>query len=557
MQTSCRQCSATFDITADDLAFLDKVSPVFAGKKELIPPPTLCPDCRQQRRMVYYNMIYVYSRPSSSSGQPIFSMFDADAPVPVLPNEEWWGDGWDPHAHGRTFDASRSFLDQLRELSPAVPRFARSMKDDENSEYSNNATGLKNCYFVFHATNGEDGMYCESMTHSRDCIDSSYTLHSELCYDCIWCTNCYHVQNALFCDQCSDSFFLRYCIGCTHCIGCVNLRHREYCIFNEQKTPEEYHAFLQSIALGSNQQRRNFARQFHQFATQFPVPHIHAKQCENVTGTIIEHSRDVHASSFVQFGETLRHCFSLMHTKDCRDYTSWGNHAELVWDCISCGINIPHLAFCFECWDGCSNLLYCMFCPGSSDCFGCIGLKKQRYCILNVQYTKEEYERLVPQIIDHMRATGEWGEFFPISMSPYAYNHTIAQRYYPRTREQVEALGGRWIEETMPEAAQAIDASALPDGLPDTDDAIIVRSKRSGRPFKITSQEIKRYRQFQVPLPRLTYDERMEDRAAILGGITLYDRTCAKSGKPIRTTIPPESPWIVWDREEWERECGS
>ncbi len=201
-------------------------------------------------------------------------------------------------------------------------------------------------------------------------------------------------------------------------------------------------------------------------------------------------------------------------------------------------------------------MLYCMFCPGSSDCFGCVGLKRKRYCILNKQYSKEEYEELVPKIIAHMRTTGEWGEFFPISMSPYAYNHTLAQRYYPLTKEQVAALGGRWIEETMPEAAQAIEASALPDGLPDTDDAIIVKSERSGRPFKITSQEIKRYRQFQVPLPRLTYDERMEDRAKILGGIKLYDRTCAKTGKPIRTTIPPDSPWIVWDREEWEREFG-
>ena len=84
-----------------------------------------------------------------------------------------------------------------------------------------------------------------------------------------------------------------------------------------------------------------------------------------------------------------------------------------------------------------------------------------------------------------------------------------------------------------------------------------MKSERSGRPFKITSQEIKRYRAFKVPLPRLTYDERMEDRAKILGGIKLFDRTCAKTGKPIRTTIPPESPWIVWDREEWEQEFGS
>jgi hypothetical protein len=43
-----KQCQISFDITPDDLAFYDKVSPVFNGKKELIPPPTLCPECREK-----------------------------------------------------------------------------------------------------------------------------------------------------------------------------------------------------------------------------------------------------------------------------------------------------------------------------------------------------------------------------------------------------------------------------------------------------------------------------------------------------------------------------
>jgi len=31
-----------------------------------------------------------------------------------------------------------------------------------------------------------------------------------------------------------------------------------------------------------------------------------------------------------------------------------------------------------------------------------------KYCILNKQYSKEEYEELVPKIIEHMQKTGEW-----------------------------------------------------------------------------------------------------------------------------------------------------
>jgi hypothetical protein len=43
-------------------------------------------------------------------------------------------------------------------------------------------------------------------------------------------------------------------------------------------------------------------------------------------------------------------------------------------------------------------------CTGnSSNLFGCIGLRGKEYCILNKQYTKEEYEALVPKIIEKMK----------------------------------------------------------------------------------------------------------------------------------------------------------
>ena len=40
----CRNCQAPFTVTDDDLAFLDKLSPMIAGKKIGLPPPMLCHD---------------------------------------------------------------------------------------------------------------------------------------------------------------------------------------------------------------------------------------------------------------------------------------------------------------------------------------------------------------------------------------------------------------------------------------------------------------------------------------------------------------------------------
>ncbi|HRI36281.1 MAG TPA: hypothetical protein PK765_04380 [bacterium] len=63
-------------------------------------------------------------------------------------------------------------------------------------------------------------------------------------------------------------------------------------------------------------------------------------------------------------------------------------------------------------------------------------MNDKSYCILNKQYTEEEYNTLVPKIIAHMRETGEWGEFFSPNLSPFGYNETVAMEYFPLTKEQ-------------------------------------------------------------------------------------------------------------------------
>jgi hypothetical protein len=89
----------------------------------------------------------------------------------------------------------------------------------------------------------------------------------------------------------------------------------------------------------------------------------------------------------------------------------------------------------------------------SSNMFGCASMRDKEYCILNKQYTKNEYEKLVPQIIEKMRgetsalgakadpATGdsragaERGEFFPSTISLFGYNETLAHEYFPLTKK--------------------------------------------------------------------------------------------------------------------------
>jgi hypothetical protein len=211
-----------------------------------------------------------------------------------------------------------------------------------------------------------------------------------------------------------------------------------------------------------------------------------------------------------------------------------------------------HIFFCVSSYDPSnSDLVYCDWLKVCSDCFACIGLKHKQHCILNTQYTKEEYERLVPRIIEHMQKTGEWGEFFPAEMSPFAYNETMAQEYFPLTKEEVLSREWKWRDEVdeVPKIEKITPAERLPDSIDDIPDDILnwaIKCEATGKPFRIIKQELAFYRKMRLPVPRLHPDERHRRRMALRNPRKLWKRECAKCGKEIQTTYSPERPEIVY-----------
>ncbi|MFN8389719.1 MAG: hypothetical protein U0136_05465 [Bdellovibrionota bacterium] len=554
----CLMCRKSFPVDADDKAFLERLSPVIGGERYDLPKPEFCPQCRLQTRLAFRNQMYVYKRLSSMSGNPIFSMIPASAPFPVYSKEEWWSDRWDPTAYGREFSRAKPFFDQFRELQCFVPAFPLSVLNSENSDYCNNVTGARNCYLVFNTSFSEDCMCCESVWRSKDCLDCSFTPESELCYDCTECAHCYALQSSQHCENCSESFFLMHCQGCRNCFGCVNLRRKEYCIFNRQVSKQEYTQFISDASLSSSAARARWGEQAHKLFLQHPRPHIESRFAEECTGNQVFQSRGVKDGYLIRGAENCRYVFNTYpEIRDCCDYSCFGNGAELLYECCTCGSGCSYSQFCTHCWDGSANLHYCIMCIGCQECFGCVGLRRKQYCILNKQYSKAEYEQIVPGIIAFMRTTGEWGRFFPRCFAPVPYNESLAQRYFPLTAE-VAAQQELWWEERPPVTDErALPASALPDGLPRDDRPITALSQLSGKPFRIPTEEIRRCRAMNVPLPRMSYDERLNERARMLGGLELYSRPCARSGKDLATSFPPDSPWIIWDRDLYENEISS
>src|SRR3989344_5634258 len=134
-----------------------------------------------------------------------------------------------------------------------------------------------------------------------------------------------------------------------------------------------------------------------------------ASNCKNCFDT----SKDIRDSAYVQN--------AIGPMKDSYDGYGVGDSSEFLYEVFDSGVQGSRLCFGAVNYGG-YNVYYSYICHGSNNLFACIGLRNKSYCILNKQYTKEEYEALLPRIIKHMNdmpyidkkgRVYRYGEFFP------------------------------------------------------------------------------------------------------------------------------------------------
>jgi len=152
---------------------------------------------------------------------------------------------------------------------------------------------------------------------------------------------------------------------------------------------------------------------------------------------------------------------------------------------------------------------------------------------------------MVSQIIEHMKNTGEWGEFFPSSASPFGYNETLANEYFPLTKEEALEKDFKWSDykKPLPQAEKIIKAHELPENIENISDDILntaIECEKSNKLFKITSTELKFYKNHNIPIPHLHYEERHNNRMKLKNPYKFWNRTCDKCQKDIKTTYSSE-----------------
>ena len=553
MNKTCRQCTQQFEITDEDLKFYDMVSPVFAGKKYPVPPPTLCPDCRQQRRLALCNESHLYPGQCGLCKKKTLTAYPPKANQPVYCRECWHSDKWDSRDYGRDFDFTRPFFEQIRVLELKTPALALNTQGTNiNSEYIHYAGSCKNCYLIMHADFCEDCMYGYGFKKDISCVDGFYNLHSELCYDCIDVHKSYDLKGSQDCINCSSSAFLRDCAGCKNCFLCVGLRNKEYCFENKQLTKEEYIKRLGQLDTGSHRQYQEFKSRRKELEKKHHFKEFQGHNLQNSSGNHLYNCKDTQYSFDCEDVEGGKFCYQIvLGAKNIYDIYQYGSNIQLSYECTISGENSYHLLFSDNCHVSSSDLYYCWYLERSKNCFGCANMHGAQYCILNKQYTKEEYEKLVPKIIEHMRKTGEWGEFFPLEMSLFGYNKSTAQLYYPLTKEAALTRGLNWddYEPPQPKVAKMIHPQELPDNIREVTDDILeaaIECEVTKKLFRITAQELKFYRRQNLPVPRRHPDQRHLDRFLQRNPRKFWERKCAKCGMAIRTTYAPDRSETVY-----------
>lgn len=574
---NCQNCKKDFTIESTDFDFYAKLK---------VPPPTFCPDCRLQRRLAWRNERSLHKRKCDAPGheEMIITMYPPELQTKVFDQKFWWGDGWDAMDHAKEYDFTRPFLEQWKELLYSVPAPALINLRDIESDYCNFTYESKNCYLNFASDMNEDTAYLYHSIENRDCFDMLGSRKNEKSYQLIDCEQCYDSEHLTLCQSCIKCKYLYDCHNCQDCIGCTGLRNKKYQILNVQYTQEEYLKEVEKLNLKDREARVAFEKQYQELLEKYPRRYSNSRHTVTSTGDYLNGAKNCHDCFDIEGpAEDLRYCvYGVTNMKDMHDGYAIGVNIENSYDLMDSGGNVQNTCFSANVWES-FNCQYCYFVKNSSDCFGCVGLKNKKYCILNRQYTKEEYEALLPKVIAHMNEMPyvdkagrvfKYGEFFPADMSFFPYNESIAQEYFPLSQSEIEKQGYEWRtlgDKSYTPTKNVADIPSSIDSAPDTICNEIISCAHEGKcthqctkAFRIIPMELATYRRLGIPLPTLCVNCRHYERLAKRNPLKLWHRSCmceqeahghkGKCPNEFETSYAPERQEMVYCESCYQKE---
>jgi len=470
--------------------------------------------------------------------------------------ECYWSDSWNPSQYSLNYSFNPSFFDQLRDLFEHVPRPNLVIRQGNiASDYANYTGESKNVYLSFSIVQSEDIYYSTNIIdRSTKCFDCMDIVAGTELYGNIDCTKSFNSIFLIECRECLNSSFLFDCVNCSDCFLSSNLRNKRFVFKNKQLSEIDYQKAVREVDIGSFTNLQTLLADFSFLLKTLLHKYADITHSSNTTGNHIFNSKNTLSSFDTHDNENVKYGNRCPFVKDSMDI-AWFREGELIYEYTNVGKTGHSVIFGENNWAENKNIIYCSQIKSCSDLFACIGLRNKQYCILNKQYTKEEYEELVPRIIAHMNdmpyvdskgRVYRYGEFFPPELSPFAYNETIAQEYFPLTKEEALSKGYKWKDPESRDYKITKEPEDLPDYIKDVPDSIlkeVIGCEHQGKcneqcttAFKIIEPELQFYRRMNLPLPRLCPNCRHYQRLKQRNPLKLWHRQCMCDYKNYQNT---------------------
>jgi hypothetical protein len=318
----------------------------------------------------------------------------------------------------------------------------------------------------------------------------------------------------------------------------MHLRNKQFVFRNKQLTKEEYDVEIKKIDFADYETLQNLKKEFDEMVKSSFHRFAYLTNTVDTTGNSITNSQSSHNVFDGYDLENTRHAIRLIRTHDVMDVV--GGSGELIYEVVASGMDTYGQKFSMLSQNA-NDSEYCDWCITSNNLFGCVGLRKEEFCILNKKYKREEFLELRKKIIEHtkqmpyvdkMGRKYSYGEFFPIELSVYAYNEGISYDHLPLTKEQCLEQGYKWHDEENASYHTTMTSKELPKAA-DADVALtkaVIACENEGHAYKIIQKELEFLKSKNLPLPRFCPKCRARARFEKRLPFKLWKRNCTCQG---------------------------
>ena len=415
----------------------------------------------------------------------------------------------------------------------------------------------------------ENVMYSTNIWEKgQDLCDCTLVIkNGVLSYECTDSFNIYRCQFSILLENCTDCFYCYDLRNCQNCFLSCNLRNQNYMILNKKYSKEEYNKKIKEFNLSSYKVGQNLFMVFvdlikekalHRFAVM--------ENTVNSFGNMLYNSRNANRVFDSDRVEDVKYGIIVPDVKNSMDVSHVGFNCELLYESHAL-VRSYNVLFSHLSYDN-NDIQYCDSCHNSNNLFGCCGIKNGSYMIFNKKYSKGEYLKLKEKIIEHMKKTGEYGEFFPSKFSPFKYNESHAQVYIPLNKEEALKIGFDW-EDNLPGTydKETVSSENIPDNITNVSDSItkeILKCENCKKNYNIIPAEFVFYQRENIPIPHFCYACRYKKRISLRLPRKLWHRTCmcdreghghgGKCSNEFETSYAPDRSEIVYCERCYQQE---